>query len=133
MADDLKAVTKMVADMEKRMKHNEDRIKVLVDSMTSSKDIDKALAVHFKKMNQEIQDSTHISMKSMERKIELSDKLADAREKEAKRSYEQQIKMVEEVQKDQNKIGKDAVRQAEMAVLKSRVATLEAQVKALSK
>ncbi len=133
MADELKAVTKMVADMEKRMKHNEDRIKVLVDSMTSSKDIDKALAVHFKRMNQEIQDSAHISMKSMERKIELSDKLADAREKEAKRSYEQQVKMVAEVQKDQNKIGKDAVRQAEMAALKSRVATLEAQVKALSK
>lgn len=133
MADDLKAVTKMVADMEKRMKHNEDRIKVLVDSMTSSKDINDLLKAHYKKMNQEIQDNAKISMKSMERQVELSDKLADAREKEVKRSSEQNIKMLEEVRKEQSKIGKDAVRQAEMAVLKSRVATLESLVKALSK
>ena len=133
MGKDLKAVFKILDDMEKRMKFNENRIKMLVDSMTSSKDIEKSLDVLYKKMNREVVESQNVSSKTQRREIEMSEKLAIAREKEMKREYEKQDKMMDAIYKEHDKIAKDAVRKAEMVTLQTRVIALEAQVKALSK
>ena len=122
MAEDIKSLTKKIVDLEKRLKVAESKVKVLADSMTSAKDIDKLLEIHQKKMSKD----QELSAKDLTREIELSDKLREAERKERDKEYEK-------MRKEMDKMNKTLVQEAELKVIKSRLATVEALVQAALK
>jgi hypothetical protein len=126
MADDIKSLAKRVSaiektltTMEKRLKFVEDRGKVLADSLTSSKDIEKLLDVHYKKMS----NDPAVSNKQVMREMELSEKLRDAERKA-------RDKEDEKYRKEAEKISKTYATEADRRLLEARLTTVEAMVRA---
>ena len=101
MAEDIKKIAKSVSDMEKRLKFVEDRGKILADSITSSKDIEKLLDLQYKKMS----NDPEFSNKAVQRELELKDKLQDAQ-------FKEQDKEAQKIQKQVEKMNKDLVSEA---------------------
>ncbi len=134
MAKDIKELSKITYDMEKRLKFNEARIKALADAMTSSKDIEKYLDVLYNKMGRELSETEMVSRKLQDRQHEMSEKAYKAREKESRKEWERgnaaMQKEVDGYAKEAEKMAKDSVRKAEMTAMAARIANLEAQVKA---
>jgi len=129
MADDIKSLAKKNADLEKRLKLAEAKIKALADNMTSSKDIEKYLDVLHKKMKSE----QNVSEKTLNREMELSNRAQEAREKERDKAWDKDSKLIQKendiIHKEMEKMAKDSVRQAEMNMILNRLATVEALVK----
>lgn len=118
----LKDIWKAIADIQKRLKFVEERGKVLADSLTSSKDIDKLIDVHVRKMER----SRSEDMKATERRFELSDKLVAAQEKESEKGFERQRKEAE-------RITRDAIKDIEKQKLDARLTALEARVASMGR
>ena len=120
MAEDIKKIAKSVSDMEKRLKFVEDRGKILADSITSSKDIEKLLDLQYKKMS----NDPEFSNKAVQRELELKDKLQDAQ-------FKEQDKEAQKIQKQVEKMNKDLVSEAKFQMLEARVKVLEALVSSI--
>jgi hypothetical protein len=118
----LKALWKAIGDIEKRLKFVEDRGKVLADSLTSPKDLEKLMDVHIDKMVREQKDT----MKATERRMEIQEKLYGAQEKQWK-------KEAEKLSKEGEKQAKEAMKEFEKQRLDARLTTLEAIVAKLGK
>lgn len=133
MADDVKslgkrltAVEKQLGDITKRLKFNEDRIKVLADSLTSEKDIEKLLETHYNKLDRDRSED----MKSTTRRMELQEKLLKARTLESKKEMD---KEVERVRQEAEAYAQTAMKQVEKSKLEARLIRLEAMVKSLGR
>ncbi|MAY86398.1 MAG: hypothetical protein CML02_06770 [Pseudooceanicola sp.] len=129
MADDVKslgkrltAVEKQLGDITKRLKFNEDRIKVLADSLTSEKDIEKLLDTHISKMDRERADD----MKSTMRRMDLQEKLVEAQKRESQ-------KEIEKYRQDAEAQAKAAIKDFEKSKLEARLIRLEALMKTLGR
>ena len=129
MADDVKslgkrltAVEKQLGDITKRLKFNEDRIKVLADSLTSEKDIEKLLDTHISKMDRERADD----MKSTMRRMDLKEKLVEAQKRESQ-------KEIEKYRQDAEAQAKAAIKDFEKSKLEARLIRLEALMKTLGR
>jgi vacuolar-type H+-ATPase subunit I/STV1 len=137
MAEDIKSLTKKIAELEKRLKFNDNKIKALADNMTDSKSIEKYVDVLQKKIDKDASKGRDVSEKAITREIELVERATEAREKARDKDYERENrkwrKEGEKAQKDMEKMVKDSVRQGEMAVIEGRLKALEAIVAALSK
>ena len=137
MAEDIKSLTKKNADLEKRLKFTEAKIKVIADSMTSPKDIEKYLDVLEAKMEKDMKKGIQLSEKSLARELEVSEKLTDANDKQREKEYEadrqRYRKENEKYRKEMEQVSKDAIRQAEFISLTGRVIRLEAIVAGLTK
>ncbi|AVO38182.1 hypothetical protein [Pukyongiella litopenaei] len=70
MPEDVKSLTKKCADLEKRLKSAEARIKALADNMTSPKDIEKYIDV--------VRKESSNSEKGVKRELELQQKANEA-------------------------------------------------------
>lgn len=125
MVDDVKSLAKKNADLEKRLKFAEAKIKVLADSMTSAKDIEKYLDVLHNKMSSDMQSNIKISEKAVMRAHEISKKATDADIKEYDQAAE---KHYMQAKKEMEKFQKQSVRQAEFSILQSRIMVLETLV-----
>ncbi|MEW9921674.1 hypothetical protein AB2B41_18860 [Marimonas sp. MJW-29] len=103
-------------DIEKRLKFVEERGKVLADSLTSEKDLEKLMDVHIKKLERDQQDS----MKATERRMEIQQKIYEAQEKkwdkENEKYRKESEKMLKEVEKQQLDV--------RLKVLEARIAKL---------
>lgn len=114
-----KKVAKLISDLEKRLKFVEDRGKVLADTITSSKDIEKLLDVHTKR----ILSDPAVSNKQIERYQELAEKQREADRKEWEKALDHQ-------DKEQEKLQKKFATEADKARLEARLALLEKKVNA---
>ena len=119
MAKDIKQLEKIITDQAKRLKLAEDRIKVLSDSLTQPKDIQKMLEVLDRKWQRD-QSATD---KEIERSRQLSEKLYEAERKH-------RDKEDEKFRKEMDKMNKDFANQTELDVIKARLANVEKLVQA---
>lgn len=119
MAKDIKQLEKIIADQAKRLKLAEDRIKVLSDSLTNPRDIEKMLEVLDRKWQRD-QSATD---KEIERSRQLSEKLHEAERK-------RRDKEDEKFRKDMDKMNKEFVARAELDVIRARLSTVEKLVQA---
>ncbi|MBB94653.1 MAG: hypothetical protein CML68_08630 [Rhodobacteraceae bacterium] len=126
MADDIKALTKRVAQLEKQLKQldterrlrfAEDRIKVLTDSLTSSKDIEKILEAYYRRMSADPQFSNKVVM----REYELSEKAREARDREYQKDMDR-------YDKELMRMSKETASEAQIRAIEMRLTSLEAQV-----
>lgn len=130
MADDIKSLSKKNTELEKRLKFAEAKIKILADSMTSPKDIEKYLNLLEVKIEKDTKKEILVSQKAQGRAAEVASQAIDAvireQEKDRKKENQQQIKDFEKMQKE-------AIRRTEFNIMLSRIATLEAMVAGLSR
>jgi len=115
MAEDIKSLTKKNADLEKRLKIAEAKIKALADNMTNPKDIEKFISV--------VQREQTDFDKRLKRETELQRKAGDLERKQTEKENDK-------LMKDIDKQNKDFVRAAELQIINSRLITVEALVKA---
>lgn len=140
MVDDIKSLAKKYADLEKRLKFSEAKIKVVADSLTSAKDIEKYLDVLQRKIEKDMRKGIEVSEKANMREFDMSQKALDARDKENEKEYQQQRKEDEKIRKENEKFRKaverqmkESIRQSEFITLQARIAALEGMVAALGK
>ena len=135
MKDDLKYLAKRLdtlekslklADLDKRMKFAEDRIRVLADSLTSSKDVEKMLDVYYKRMS----NDPNISNKVLMREVELSNKARESRDKEMDREWEKENQRIDKetrrIQKDLERLNRETVSEARLKAIEMRLGIVEA-------
>ncbi|MAC81730.1 MAG: hypothetical protein CML66_27145 [Rhodobacteraceae bacterium] len=135
MKDDLKSLAKRLdtlekslklADLDKRMKFAEDRIRVLADSLTSSKDVEKMLDVYYKRMS----NDPNISNKVLMREVELSNKARESRDKEMDREWEKENQRIDKetrrIQKDLERLNRETVSEARLKAIEMRLGIVEA-------
>lgn len=129
MAEDLKSLSKklatqekQIADILKRLKFNEDRIKVLADSLTSEKDIEKLLDVHFDKLSREQNDN----YKANTRRMELNEKRMDAADKAREKEMDQ-------ARKEAEAYADKAMKDFEKSKLEARLTVIEAKLASLGR
>ena len=133
MAEDIKSLTKKCTDLEKRLKFAEAKIKVIADSMTSAKDIEKYLDVLETKMEKDMRKGIEVTEKAFTRENEMSQTVMDANEKEHEKERLQQRKEGDKIRKEMDAFAKESVRQAEFTIVQARLATLESMVAGLRK
>ncbi|QEW21068.1 hypothetical protein LA6_003271 [Marinibacterium anthonyi] len=134
MKDDLKSLAKRLdtlekslklADLDKRMKFAEDRIRVLADSLTSSKDVEKMLDVYYKRMT----NDPNISNKVLMREVELSNKARESRDKEMDREWEKENQRIDKetrrIQKDLERLNRETVSEARLKAIEMRLGIVE--------
>ncbi|GHF67940.1 hypothetical protein [Seohaeicola zhoushanensis] len=133
MAKDLKALEKDVAslskdlaDVLKRLRYNEDRIKILADALTSEKDIEKLLDALYDKMSREASDNVKSTYNDTVREMELREKREAARNKE----FDAEI---EKSKKEAQKYTDEALKEFEKMKIESRLQVLEAKVASLGR
>ena len=125
----LKQILKFEGDLERRVKFVEERGKVLADSLTKGKDLEKLLEVHQRKMMREFEQGQKDSwerQKATERRLDIREKREQAFERENQKEHEKNRKEAEKYADEQWK-------QWEKQRLDTRLATLEATVAALQK
>lgn len=115
MAEDIKSLTKKNAELERRLKIAEAKIKALADNMTNPKDIEKFISV--------VRNEQSDLDKRMKREHELQRKAGDMERKQIEKENDQIFK---EIQKQT----KDIVRSNELQVINVRLMNVEALVKA---
>lgn len=126
MAEDIKSLTKKCADLEKRLRFSEAKIKVLADTMTNPRDIEKYLDVLYKKVGRE----RGMSEKAQMREMELQDKAQEAREKEREKEWAAQDKMYQKEMTEMRKTVEKIQKDNELKVIQARLSAVEAMAKA---
>lgn len=130
MAEDIKSLTKKCADLEKRLRFSEAKIKVLADTMTNARDIEKYLDVLYRKVGRE----RGMTEKAQMREMELQEKATEAREKEREREWDKewaaQDKMYQKEMTEMRKTVEKIQKDNELKVIQARLSAVEAMAKA---
>ena len=119
MGADVKKLEKTIATLEKRLRLAEDRIKVLSDSLTSPKDIERMLDV----LDRKWQRDKKATEKEIMRSQQLSERLDQARDKQWDKENDRR-------RKEMDKLNKQYARQAELDMIKTRLTVGESLVRA---
>lgn len=114
-----KGLKKLQADTEKRLKFAEDRIKILTDALTTSKDVEKILDAYHKRMGNDPNFSNKYTM----REFELSEKARTLRERELDKELAKRDKEIAQLEKKM-------MTEAQAKQLEARLSQLEAKVAA---
>ncbi|MFC4671780.1 hypothetical protein ACFO5X_24730 [Seohaeicola nanhaiensis] len=123
---DVAALSKSMDDVLKRLRYNEDRIKILADALTSEKDIEKLLDALYSKMSREAEDTVKSTYNDTVREMELREKRDAARNKE----YDAEL---QKARKESEKYTDEAVKQFEKMRIETRLQVLEAKVASLGR
>ena len=125
----LKSISKTLDDMEKRMKFVEERGKVLADSLTKGKDLEKLLEVHERKMMRDLQQEQKYGedrLKAAERRLDIRDKLDQAIQRESEKEREQWAR-------ESQKYTDERMKEFEKQRLEARLTVLEGLVNGLQR